>query len=913
MIPETKFCVDEDSLTFSETILRREVHQPQSSLNLNAHTKRKFHHEMAQRHRIEDTTMKMRDHQPQIGQSNHSKDVSGQRKPQSIQTLPASPPVAIGAEEQQEAPPTDDPRPGLTSQYLRASRQATELIHHLPEADSGEEEDDELSLEVDVDTDEAEHFAVDIDELQLDERSAVTETERQMIVLFNRIRAAPLYSEAIKKQNHLVLKTYIPFCKALKRTPFPVEARVVVAYLFWLAEYRHYCVSTLDCIVCFALIRLNVHYTHKQVGHYVKVCMRAAVNQLYHDPKTKKPSKGMKPLILPDVQRMIQSIPDSDKRKAMWASLFLFAIATGSRASTCLAVTVTDLVWLRRNPDGNVAVTIMKRKLKGQLNPEDPVTLAGNIRDRNASNFIYWLDLRLRQMGYRSLEYVVECNIRKTIPEKEFYPPDATPESIAETRIWPISVDSMTRAVKRKLAAAGLCEDGYGSHSFRSGMLASILLNYTDAVGPWQNAIDKAAIIGNWSFRSAILERYIKQQTKASIVATDLNGTTNFQQEPITAEDFRQQRERETIPPQGIILAPIKECLAILLYHPDASRLENEVHLENCFQFATQRYGKIHGDLTEEKDYSKRMTEGRRIMSDAIKFNLERVIPIAQELYAILQETGKADRVPTITPEQEREIMQTREVKRSKKESGEKQQRHKWTQEESSTLIQVAQQGGSWNDVALALPHLLQKQCQEHLKFLNRQRKGEKFTIKKGQKKESRKPYPIRQLAPYPVSLVQLQQHLAFYYQSYLTHTEPPTSTEEKEKEPDVATETPDEMETEDEIIPEMNPEDVFRMVPLPDEEQQLDIPPYPFSFEEDWSPHTDILASKRKAMKAHWDDEKKEYHVKDDEDNDDEDDDDDDDEDEEQKAEKLAQHQTIAEIMDEDFQKSQIGLNTSE
>ena len=60
---------------------------------------------------------------------------------------------------------------------------------------------------------------------------------------------------------------------------------------------------------------------------------------LSKDPNVKQRGKGKEPLCWFDVEELIWRIPNGFKSKNMEASLFLFALHTGSRAMTC------DGVW----------------------------------------------------------------------------------------------------------------------------------------------------------------------------------------------------------------------------------------------------------------------------------------------------------------------------------------------------------------------------------------------------------------------------------------------------------------------------------------------------------------------------------------------------------------------------------------
>ena len=302
-------------------------------------------------------------------------------------------------------------------------------------------------------------------------------------------------------------------------------------------------------------------------------------------------------------------------------------------------------------------------------------------------------------MGY-SLQEVIQSNMRH--------------QPVSNARIWPISPDAMTMAVKRKMLAAGMDPTGFGSHSFRSGMLGSVILNYHEAKGAFQNAIDRACMVANWRFRTPIVERYLKDSTKASVICTNLTGMSQFQETPpSSSEDYHQTVQAVPIPKKRVIVTPVKNKFAELIARDDLHGKAWEVYLKRCFSKSVVRYAARVNPLLRENLYGEKLIAGKKMIDEAISYNLERVEPIALELYSIARNEGYLDDIP-ILPETPAPVADG-PVAIS---------RHHWTEQESELLIQEVQSGKTWDEILkTSFPTFRKVQLEYRLTYINERRK----------------------------------------------------------------------------------------------------------------------------------------------------------------------------------------------
>ena len=148
----------------------------------------------------------------------------------------------------------------------------------------------------------------------------------------------------MKEQNDKTLAVYNQFCEAIKQKPFPVTLEVGCAFFGALAETGDYTVSTMSTVFLYSLKWLNWEYTNEKIPVTVTNKINDILKEFRWDPNIKPWRGGMKPLIVNDVKLIIRSIDEWDCMKNSLASLFIFALATGTRAYTCGLIQYKDII-----------------------------------------------------------------------------------------------------------------------------------------------------------------------------------------------------------------------------------------------------------------------------------------------------------------------------------------------------------------------------------------------------------------------------------------------------------------------------------------------------------------------------------------------------------------------------------------
>ena len=81
-----------------------------------------------------------------------------------------------------------------------------------------------------------------------------------------------------------------------------------------------------------ALQRLNLSRADAELSDQQRKSINDHFAKLRKTQGTTKEGPGMEPLIVADVARIIDAIPDGDPCGALDASLFIFSVSTGARA-----------------------------------------------------------------------------------------------------------------------------------------------------------------------------------------------------------------------------------------------------------------------------------------------------------------------------------------------------------------------------------------------------------------------------------------------------------------------------------------------------------------------------------------------------------------------------------------------------
>ena len=376
-------------------------------------------------------------------------------------------------------------------------------------------------------------------------------------------------------------------------------------------------------------------------------------------------------------------------------------------------------------------------KLKGRPNEKLQLSLGGNIKTETPIDVIYWLNRHLQVNFNISLEQLVE---RKNIDGINL-----------DSLLWPYTTDSMTRYLKHRMELAGLRSDRFGFHSFRSGFLASCLIQGERRGEPISDVLVRCALITGWKALGTIEFGYIREAARRRILPTNMIGTTNFQ--PFTEKSILDQNEYEQFrhansfeyhasEPQPIptnkksYLFTIKKYLLDLLRVENASQYANTYYVNQCYKWCLVRMGK---QLYEMGEYRKDLNQRYKIkyqlyyhigyeFLDASTLACPSAIPgVAKEMVKELRESGKIKaKLTEPTPMKDRSLtVSPREY--VMRRSGRCRIRLDWTDEEDSRLIGGIERGEYVDVILKELPRRTDSDLYFHLRHLNKLREKEKL------------------------------------------------------------------------------------------------------------------------------------------------------------------------------------------
>ncbi|KAK2940197.1 hypothetical protein BLNAU_24891 [Blattamonas nauphoetae] len=252
--------------------------------------------------------------------------------------------------------------------------------------------------------------------------------------------------------------------------PFSLETQenhrwFVKEFLFVLGIHGLVSVHSLDSTVRSAMIALDTVHRGEPTPypvHKAVVDERSLMKKLKETPDI---LIGKPPLIASDLLKIISHIPSSLPDKPFEASLFLFSLSTGARASTCAARELRDIERIICFKDTSVLlVTLRLRKMKGHYAQDSVATLEGDLFAYSNLNVLFWLQKHLAHRLGLSLTSREEWEKHGSLEE----------------RIWPIGPDAMTIRLQNRPFQAGYPLQYFGFHSLRSGFISSALIKAGD-------------------------------------------------------------------------------------------------------------------------------------------------------------------------------------------------------------------------------------------------------------------------------------------------------------------------------------------------------------------------------------------------------------------------------------------------
>lgn len=540
-------------------------------------------------------------------------------------------------------------------------------------------------------------------------------TEEEKNELLNYPKNGLPYSNSVKKQNSKILEEYLLFCDEMNLNPFPLDENNSVMFLHYLGTSKKYNSASIDKVVCYSLIRLNLEKTHIPVSDYVEAKMRDEVNKLYENQTVRQPTEGMTPITTEDMKIIINSIPQFDPDKAKIASLFLFALSTGSRASTCAGVRLCHIVYFysRHDKYNNYCVVIKQEILKSKKIKDKTVTISGDPLKNDPLNFLYWLNIYLINSFNTNINDLVNYNMEHPKKKKDF--------------LWPWRPDSMTLLLKRRVKMAGLDLKKVGMHSLRSGFITSAISKHNHDETELKGVMEQTAIVADWQPYSQTQMRYIKSSTRRSIVCSDLVGITHTDSNGINnsfiTSNFHQIVLKDPLPSKSysfLVKNKVKEILKFPTFYNEF----NKLYFESLYNSSLIR---LANELFKNENLTYREKRSRTIkyINERIRNDIKSIDLISNQLVKHIKENKRyicefdktVEEKPISSVEKRNEILSAL--------SGRKVTKARWSKEEEKVFIEGIEQGKSLKEISNLLYFRGYTECYDHLRSLNRRRSSQ--------------------------------------------------------------------------------------------------------------------------------------------------------------------------------------------
>lgn len=544
-------------------------------------------------------------------------------------------------------------------------------------------------------------------------------TEEEKIALLDHARKGPEFSDSVKKQNEKIYIEYNHFCSEMNLQPFPVNPITSVSFFYFLSKSGMYNVGSIDKVVNFSLLRLNLMITGKPVDSYTTACMKAEIASLYRDKSVKQPGDGMTPIITSDMKIILDTIPDVDPNKPMLSSMFLFALATGSRASTVAGVKLSHLVYYynRKDKYGNYALTIVQSVRKSKRLKYKTVTVSGVPQKKDTLNIIYWLNLYLNTTFNTNIEELVNHN--KSHPNEN------------DEYLWPLSPGCMTERLKRCAKNAGLNINKVGMHSLRSGFLTSAILYNSKNENQLRAVMEMCSVIADWDPYSKAQMTYIKATSRQSLIATDIVGLSQTDEVGIettkTSENFHQITI--SAPPKAKRYSfLVKRKLKELIHFPSVYNENNNNVFNNMYNYSLIRLSKeiFKGVELTNNQYRARII---RYMNDKILEDANFINTISEKLLTILKINNKLK----VNFEEQETIKKVSDTAKRNNQlsclSGRKVNRARWSTEELNIFNKGIEERKSLREISNQLYFRSYSDCYDHLRSINKRRRNQNLPI----------------------------------------------------------------------------------------------------------------------------------------------------------------------------------------
>ncbi|MGH6876831.1 MAG: hypothetical protein ACREHV_05545, partial [Rhizomicrobium sp.] len=313
------------------------------------------------------------------------------------------------------------------------------------------------------------------------------------------------YAESTLKKHEWVQTIYVAFTDALSLNAWPLDQVIAAGFIRFLGMEAKYNFKTIEDVVVPSLKRMQIQKTGISVPTIISDAMSQALKDVKYSSDINTESHEKEPAIVPDVKRIIESMPDGHPAKAAESCLWLFALSTGARAITCSNVKISDLFKVSpSSKPGDVIIMCRLRVTKGNANWNQEVALEGNPDRCSPLNVVYWLELHLKSYG-------LSINTLHTWSARGL-----------DKKLWVWTTGSMRERFKSRAVLAGFPPNLFGFHSLRSGFICSALLKAGSNQDLVQGILERTAIVGGWKAQQSAQMGYVKACAKRTIIASRL-------------------------------------------------------------------------------------------------------------------------------------------------------------------------------------------------------------------------------------------------------------------------------------------------------------------------------------------------------------------------------------------------------
>ena len=572
--------------------------------------------------------------------------------------------------------------------------------------------------------------------------SPITEEMKQY--LLEKVKQPIQFSQSVQLQNKKTEKIYLHFCEEMTLPPYPIQTQTLLAFLVWVAESRRFTPSSIDCVIYNSLCRLNVVRSGIYLDPMTQYAARAMIASFYRDPSLKPRRGGMLPIIPDDVSRMVEAMDFRDPKSYALAALFNFALSTGARGNSCANVRLCDLGPLYEKDDSTCLLVVRIVKLKGRPSETLQLSLCGSLTVRSTVDVIYWLNQHLIRSFKISLKNLIE---------------KVGIESLnCESFIWPYSTDDMTQYLQSRLEAAGISPAHFGFHSFRSGFLASALIQGEKRGESIADVLVRCALVTGWKALGSVEFNYIREAARRRILPTNMIGTTcadpfmfpSSLEDP-QAEGDRPWKHANTFEFHGLqtkvpvrkrksYLFRLKDFLGELLWVPTATRISNHKYINSCYWWCLRKLGKElfeSGEYSEEEFAHYQSKEqfyrhlGYTYLDHETRLNPDSFRSLAEEMVAELKTYGK---IKTELPDSKEDYHPDRRTTVApriftERRSGKCRKRLEWAEWEEKRLLAGIEKGEWADQIVMDLPARTQDDIYFHIRHLNKKRAAEKLPL----------------------------------------------------------------------------------------------------------------------------------------------------------------------------------------